>query len=78
MIFVKAGKLLETAGNPHVDAAGGAGVSTANFLAEKMVDIVIAGRFGPKMAAALKAAHIKYIEKQGIVVDAIKGVEHAQ
>jgi hypothetical protein len=30
------------------------------------------------MAAALKAADIKYIEKQGIAIDVIKGVEHAK
>ena len=78
LIFDKAGNLLETAVNPHAGAAGGAGGSTAGFLAEKKVNMVIAGRFGSKMAAALKAAEIKYIEKQGIAIDVIKGVEHAK
>jgi hypothetical protein len=40
--------------------------------------VVIAGRFGYKKAAALKTANIKYIEKQGIIVDAIKGIEHVK
>jgi hypothetical protein len=39
---------------------------------------VIAGSFGSKMAAALEAANIKYIEKQGIVIDVLKGVEHVK
>ena len=78
LIFDKTGNLLETATNPHVSAVGGAGGSTAAFLAEKKVNVVIAGRFGSKMAAALKTANIQYIEKQGIIVDAIKGIEHVK
>ena len=35
LIFDKTGNLLETATNPHVSAVGGAGGSTAAFLAEK-------------------------------------------
>jgi predicted Fe-Mo cluster-binding NifX family protein len=78
LIFDKAGSLLETSANPYVDVAGGAGGSTADFLAEKKVSVVIAGRFGSKMAAALEAANIKYLAKQGIVIDVIKGVEHVK
>ncbi len=78
LIFDKAGNLLEAAANPHADAAGGAGGSTADFLAEKKVNVVISGQVGSKMAAALEAANIKYIEKQGIAVDVIKGVEHVK
>ncbi len=78
LIFNLDGSLLETTANPHAGAARGAGGSTADFLAEKKVNVVIAGSFGSKMAAALEAANIKYIEKQGIVIDVIKGVEHAK
>ncbi len=78
LIFDKTGNLLETTANPYADAARGAGGSTADFLVEKKVNVVIAGRFGSKMAAALEAANIKYIKKQGIVKDVIKGVEHAK
>ncbi len=78
LFFDKDGNLLEAAANPHAGAAGGAGGSTADFLAEKKVNVVIAGRFGSKMATALDAANIKYIENQGIAVDVIKGVEHVK
>ncbi|MCK5228142.1 MAG: hypothetical protein KAK02_08035 [Desulfobulbaceae bacterium] len=78
LIFDMDGNLLEAARNPHAEAARGAGRSTAHFLAEKKVTVVVAGRFGPKMAATLRDAHIKYIEKQGSVIDAAKGVEHAR
>ncbi len=77
LIFDLDGKLFEAVANPYAGAARGAGGSTADFLAEKKVNMVIAGRFGSKMAAALKAADIKYIEKQGIAIDVIKGAEHA-
>lgn len=78
LFFDKDGKLLETVANPHADAAGGAGPSTAAFLADKNIKVVIAGRFGTKMSNALKAANIHYIEKQGIITDEVKGVIHAK
>ena len=78
LIFDLDGKLFEAVANPYAGAASGAGGNTADFLAEKKVNMVIAGRFGSKMAAALKTADIKYIEKQGNVSDVIKGVEHAK
>ncbi len=78
MVFDQDGSLLETIANPHADAAGGAGPSVANFLADKQIKIVIAGRFGMKMSNALKAANIEYVEKQGIIIDEVKGVVHAK
>jgi len=68
------GKLLEAVDNPYVETRGGAGVSAANFLAERNVTIVIAGRFGEKMKNVLEAKEIAYFESQGIVEEAIKKV----
>ena len=68
------GKLLEAVENPYKDTRGGAGVSAANFLAEKDVTIVIAGNFGNKMKDALKAQEIAYFEFEGIVEEAIRKV----
>lgn len=78
LIFDRDGNLLETVANPHADAAGGAGPRAAKFLAEKKINLVIAGKIGPKMATALKGDNINYIEKQGIVINEVKGVEHAE
>ena len=78
LVFDQDGNLLETIANPHTDAPGGAGPSTAIFLADKQVNIVIAGRFGTKMSNALKAANIKYVEKQGIILEVVKGVIRAK
>jgi len=66
------GKLSEVIENPYKDNQGGAGVSAANFLAEKNVTIVIAGNFGGKMTSALEAHEIDYFEFEGIVEDAIR------
>ena len=78
MIFDKNGHLLETVVNPYTDAESGAGSKTVNFLAEKKVTVIIAGRFGRKMKAALKDTNIKYIEQQGTVIDKVKEVTHGK
>ena len=77
LIFDKNSNVLETVANPHADAAGGAGPKTAKFLADKKINLVMAGSFGQKMAAALTAANIKFIEQQGIIIDEVKGANHA-
>lgn len=71
LIVDSKGKLLEAVENPYKDTRGGAGVSAANFLAEKNVTIVIAGNFGNKMKDTLKAQEIAYFEFVGIVEEAI-------
>ncbi len=68
------GKLLEAVDNPTEDTKGSAGVSAANFLAERNVTIVIAGRFGDKMKDALETKEIAYFESKGIVEEAIRKV----
>jgi predicted Fe-Mo cluster-binding NifX family protein len=68
------GKLLEAVENPYKDTSGGAGVSAANFLAEKNITIVIAGNFGNKMKDALKAKEIACFEFEGIADEAIKKI----
>ncbi len=68
------GNLREAAENPYKDIRGGAGVSAANFLAEKNVTIVVAGNFGNKMIDALKAQEITYVKFEGTVADAVDKV----
>jgi predicted Fe-Mo cluster-binding NifX family protein len=74
LIVDSKGKLLESVENPYKDTRGGAGVSAANFLAEKNVTIVVAENFGNKMKDALKAQEIAYFEFEGIVEEAIKKI----
>ncbi len=66
-------KLIEAIKNPFVVGGGGAGVSVAQMLANKEVNVVIGGKFGPNMTSILDEKKIKYIMVQDITVkDAVK------
>jgi predicted Fe-Mo cluster-binding NifX family protein len=64
-------KLIETIDNPFSFGGGGAGLSTAKMLADKNIDLVIAGRFGPKMISAMEEKNMKYRAMEGTVQDAL-------
>ena len=72
LIFDGKGNLIEAVSNPYKDAASGAGPLAANFLAAKGVTIVIAESFGIKMINVLKNKHIRYVEFEGRVNEAVK------
>ncbi len=44
--------------NPALEAAGGAGVQAAQFLADRRIEAVISGAFGPNAFRVLEAAGI--------------------
>ena len=66
--------LVEKWKNPFAVGGGGAGFSVAYTLAEKKVDLVIAGRFGPNMEFALKEKGLKFKEMQGKISEIIEKV----
>ncbi|MBD3360592.1 hypothetical protein GF366_02195 [Candidatus Peregrinibacteria bacterium] len=74
LIFDESGKVLESIDNPFSFGGGGAGFSVAKMLADKNVDMVIAGRFGPKMLEALKERGLKIREMNGNVKEAVLNV----
>ena len=51
--------------NAAVAASGGAGVAAAQFVADKQVDAVISGSFGPNAYNTLSAANIKMYTLKG-------------
>jgi len=57
------GKLVEKIKNPFAKGGGGAGFSVAYMLADKKVNLVIAGKIGGNMESALKEKGIKYKEE---------------
>jgi len=65
-------KLVETIKNPFATGGGGAGFSVAYMLAEKKVNLVIAGKFGDNMESALKEKGLKFEEKTGKIREIIK------
>ena len=62
-------KLVETIKNPFAVGGGGAGWSVAYLLADKKVNLVIAGKFGSNMKSALREKKIKSKEFSGKVKD---------
>ena len=52
----------ETLTNPFVDAAGGAGTQTAQWILDHNVDALVTGRCGPKAMMVLEDAGIRVIE----------------
>ncbi len=74
LIFNESEELLETIKNPFSFGSGGAGFSVVKMLADKKVNIVIAGKFGPKMTGALEERGLKYNEFNGKVSDALTSI----
>ena len=56
-------KLIETIKNPFASGSGGAGFSVAHMLADKKVNLVIAGKVGGNMISALKEKGIEFKEE---------------
>ena len=67
------GELEEVVKNPFAVGGGGAGWSVAYLLAEKGVDVVVAGRFGPNMETALEEKGLKAVEISGVSVEEALG-----
>jgi predicted Fe-Mo cluster-binding NifX family protein len=59
------GDQFEVVENPNLSAGGGVGVQTAQMLADRIVEAVIAGNFGPKAFEVLSAAGIKTYSASG-------------
>jgi len=53
-------KLVETISNPFQHGGGGAGIGVAQMLANKGVELVMSGKFGPNMTTFLDEKGIKY------------------
>jgi len=74
LIFNNKGELIEVIDNPYRDASGGAGPSAANFLAQRDIDIIVAGSFGSKMVNTLENKGVTHFEFKGLADDAVKRV----
>ncbi|MBN1494484.1 hypothetical protein JW911_01960 [Candidatus Peregrinibacteria bacterium] len=74
LIFDEKSNLIETINNPFCFGSGGAGYSVAKMLADKKINIVVAGKFGYNMTEALNERELKYYEKSGNIIDALKEI----
>ena len=59
LIVDEKGKLLEASPNPGFEARGGAGVSAAQFVADKKVDFILTGNVGPNAFSLLRQTGTK-------------------
>ena len=67
---------VEAIDNPNAAAGGGAGIQTAQMVAEKGVQAVLTGNCGPNAFRTLNAADIQiYTNVSGSVRDAIESVK---
>ena len=70
--------LVEAVKNPFAMGGGGAGFGTAQMLANKGVEVVVSGKFGPNMSSSLQSKGVKAIEMQGLTAkEAVKKVLNA-
>jgi len=72
LVFEKE-KLIEAIKNPFAVGGGGAGWSVVHMLADKNINLVVAGRIGPNIKTALKEKGLKFKEASGKVKDFVKG-----
>ncbi len=74
LVFDTADDSVEVVSNDqNMNAAQGAGIQAAQTVANKNVDLVVSGNFGPKAFRALAAAKIKAAcWAEGTVADAIQ------
>ncbi len=72
LVYDEKKDLLESISNPFAVGGGGAGFGVAKMLADKGVDIIVAGSFGDKMKQAMAGRGTKHLEFSGSVADALE------
>jgi len=71
---IKANKVEKTESikNESIDQTGGAGISTAQLMAEKNINAVITGNVGPRALDVLKQFNIEIYSGEGVVKDVLQ------
>ena len=72
LVFDETATLSEVLQNPVKDYDRAVGVRVADYLAEKMVDVVAAANLGTGFTTALDAKGVRYAEIEGIIGDIAK------
>jgi predicted Fe-Mo cluster-binding NifX family protein len=74
-LLFDAGKaFLEAVENPHADSGGGAGNRVAEWMAERGVQVMVAGNFGRNLAADLEKRGIGRVEASGSSEAAVRAL----
>jgi predicted Fe-Mo cluster-binding NifX family protein len=72
LIFDEKGNFIKAVKNPALNRGGGASTEVVNLLVRESCKIFIAGQFGFKMEAQLKANNIDYYIKEGQARDVVR------
>ena len=59
-------------GNKNIDQTSGAGISTAQLVAEKDIKAVITGNVGPRALDILRQFNIKIFSGKGVIRDVLQ------
>jgi len=70
-LIIENKKIVEVIKNPFAMGSGGAGFSVAYMLADKKVDLVVAGNVGGNMVSALNEKGLKFKEASGKVEEVL-------
>jgi predicted Fe-Mo cluster-binding NifX family protein len=70
---------VEAVENPNLAVAEGAGIQSAQLVANKGVQVIITGQIGPKAFSVLQAAGVKVlVEGSGKVRDAVENYKRGE
>ena len=75
LVFDEKGTLLETVNNPFSRGGGGAGFGVAKMLADKEVNLAVAGQFGEKIIQAMNERGLRVFEYTGTVGEALAALD---
>ncbi len=62
----------ETITNKNIDQSTGAGISTAQLMAEKDVNVIITGNVGPRALDVLKQFNIEIYYEEGVIENVLQ------
>ena len=74
LLFDETSQLIQVVNNPFLAKGRGAASFVVDYLAQKGVGVVVAGRFGPVMIEAMNRKGMKYVPYSGVAQSAAERV----
>lgn len=72
LVYDETGALCDVVENPFKDYDRAVGLRVADYLADKLVDAVVAAHIGSGFERALDAKAIRHVESEGIISEVAK------
>ena len=74
LLFSQTLELVQVVQNPFLSEGEGAAPLVVDYLAQKGVGVIVAGRFGPPMIQAMNRKDMRYIQYSGVAREAVQRV----